>query len=89
VGKLERGALLFGLQETPIKLAMGNIDIVFIKSAKFFHMVENFTRNRKTMAFYAYSLIFFCILIYLRFDFVCIFINQNLWSFCYFKLTLT
>jgi hypothetical protein len=36
---------------------MGNMDIVFIKSAKIFHVVENFTRNRKTMAFYAYSLI--------------------------------
>jgi hypothetical protein len=38
LGKWERGALLFGLQETPIKLAVGNIDIVFIKSAKIFHV---------------------------------------------------
>jgi hypothetical protein len=50
-------ALLFGLQETPIKLAVGNMDIVFIKNAKIFHTVENFTRNKKTMAFYADSLI--------------------------------
>jgi hypothetical protein len=33
------------------------MDIVFIKSAKFFHAVENFTGNRKTMGFYAHSLI--------------------------------
>jgi hypothetical protein len=45
------------LQETPIKIAVGNMDIIFIKSAKIFHAVENFTGNRKTMAFYAYSLI--------------------------------
>jgi hypothetical protein len=36
---------------------VGNIDIVFIKSAKNFYAVENFTGNRKTMAFYAHSLI--------------------------------
>jgi hypothetical protein len=36
---------------------VGNMDIVFIKSAKIFHTVENFTRNRKTIAFYAHSLI--------------------------------
>jgi hypothetical protein len=57
VGKWERGALLFRLQETPFKLIVGTMDIVFIKSAKFFHAVENFIRNRKTMAFYAHSLI--------------------------------
>jgi hypothetical protein len=57
VGKWERGALLFGLQETPIKLEVGNMDIVFIKSAKIFHVVENFPGNRKTMAFYAHNLI--------------------------------
>jgi hypothetical protein len=57
VGKWERGALLFRLQETSIKLAVGNMDIVFIKSAKNFHVVENFTKNRKTIAFYTYSLI--------------------------------
>jgi hypothetical protein len=33
------------------------MEIVFIKSAKIFHAIENFTRNRKTMGFYAYSLI--------------------------------
>jgi hypothetical protein len=33
------------------------MDIVFIKSAKIFHVVENFTGNRKTMAFYAHNLI--------------------------------
>jgi hypothetical protein len=33
------------------------MDIVFIKSAKIFHVVKNFTGNRKTMAFYAHSLI--------------------------------
>jgi hypothetical protein len=57
VGKWERGALFFGLQETPIKLTVGNIDIVFIKSAKIFHTVENFTGNRKTIVFYTHSLI--------------------------------
>jgi hypothetical protein len=57
VEKWEREAFLFGLQEIPIKLAVGNMNIVFIKSAKFFHAVENFTGNRKTMAFYAHSLI--------------------------------
>jgi hypothetical protein len=34
VGKWEREALLFGLQETPIKLVVGNMDFVFIKSEK-------------------------------------------------------
>jgi hypothetical protein len=57
IGKWERGALLFGLQETPIQLVVGNMDIVFIKTAKNFHMVENFTGNRKIMALYAHSLI--------------------------------
>jgi hypothetical protein len=31
VGKWERRYLLFGLQETPIKLVVGNMNIVFIK----------------------------------------------------------
>jgi hypothetical protein len=39
------------------KLAVRNMDIVFIKNAKNFHAIENFTGNRKTMAFYAHSLI--------------------------------
>jgi hypothetical protein len=51
VGKWERGALLFGLQETSIKLAVGNMDIVFIKSAKIFHAVENFIETEKLWHF--------------------------------------
>jgi hypothetical protein len=39
VGKWDKRAFLFGLQETPIKLAVGNMDIVFIKSATIFHAV--------------------------------------------------
>jgi hypothetical protein len=35
----ERGSS-FGLQETPIKLAVGKMDIVFIKSAKIFYAVQ-------------------------------------------------
>jgi hypothetical protein len=33
------------------------MNIVCIKNAKIFYAVENFTGNRKTMAFYAHSLI--------------------------------
>jgi hypothetical protein len=48
---------LFFLDCRKLPLAVGNMDIVFIKSAKIFHAMENFTGNRKTMAFYAHSLI--------------------------------
>jgi hypothetical protein len=51
VGKWERVALLFGLQETPVKLVVGNMDIVFIKSAKKFHVVENLLETEKLWHF--------------------------------------
>ena len=56
VGKWEKGCFLLGFAETPIKLIAGNLDIVFIKSRKIFHAVENFVGNKKTIAIYAQSI---------------------------------
>jgi hypothetical protein len=44
----ERGSS-FWIARTSIKLAVGNMDC-FYQSAKNFHVVENFTGNRKTIA---------------------------------------
>jgi hypothetical protein len=48
---MEERAFLFGLQETPIKLAVGNIDIVFIKNAKIFHVVRILLKTEKIWHF--------------------------------------
>jgi hypothetical protein len=50
----QRGCLNIGLPETPLRLTIEPMDIVFLKSSRIFHNVQKIEGTRKNFSFYSH-----------------------------------